>query len=207
MKDEDRISNLPDTILCHILSFLSTKEVVGSAILSTRWRYLFASVSNLEVLFFYNTSTSMDKFRLRCCQAVDSSNVYGWISAAPWRGVQHLDLTISFGKDKFMATLPGVMFNCVTLVTLKLDIDFVLEVSKHLKDFSPAALVLKIWSWRNRSTILHSNFNGLITNYRIVIDAPSLVYFKCTDNVAAGYSLENMQSVVHADIDFCSTWR
>ncbi|CAI9109279.1 OLC1v1009071C1 [Oldenlandia corymbosa var. corymbosa] len=47
----DRISNLPDTIRCHILSFLPTKFAVGTSILSTHWKNLFALIPDLKLEF------------------------------------------------------------------------------------------------------------------------------------------------------------
>ncbi|CAI9090586.1 OLC1v1025388C1 [Oldenlandia corymbosa var. corymbosa] len=48
---DDLISNLPDTILCHILSFLPTKYAVGTSILSSKWKNLFTLISNLNLDF------------------------------------------------------------------------------------------------------------------------------------------------------------
>ncbi|KAK3024283.1 hypothetical protein RJ639_043145 [Escallonia herrerae] len=46
--EEDRISNLPESIMSHILSFLPTKYAVATTILSTKWKSdLLASIPNL----------------------------------------------------------------------------------------------------------------------------------------------------------------
>ncbi|KAL7592576.1 hypothetical protein Lser_V15G35342 [Lactuca serriola] len=44
----DYISNLPDCIVHHILSFMPTKEVVKTSILSTRWKNLWASAPTID---------------------------------------------------------------------------------------------------------------------------------------------------------------
>ncbi|XP_027114639.1 putative F-box/LRR-repeat protein At5g02930 [Coffea arabica] len=49
----DRISGLPDAVLCHILSHLPTKLAAATSVLliSTRWRYIFASVPNIDLQY------------------------------------------------------------------------------------------------------------------------------------------------------------
>ncbi|KAJ7948818.1 F-box/LRR-repeat protein [Quillaja saponaria] len=45
---EDRISNLPESILSHMLSFLPTKDAVRTSVLSTKWIDIWTSITNLE---------------------------------------------------------------------------------------------------------------------------------------------------------------
>ncbi|KAI3901864.1 hypothetical protein MKW92_035316 [Papaver armeniacum] len=45
---EDKISNLPDELIHHIFSFLPTKCVMSTCILSKRWKYLSNSISTLD---------------------------------------------------------------------------------------------------------------------------------------------------------------
>ncbi|CAI9115113.1 OLC1v1015949C1 [Oldenlandia corymbosa var. corymbosa] len=50
----DRISELPDSLLCHILSFLPTKDSVATSIFSIRWTYLFAFVPDIDLRYNHN---------------------------------------------------------------------------------------------------------------------------------------------------------
>ncbi|MCH79504.1 F-box family protein [Trifolium medium] len=44
---EDRLSDLPDCVLLHIFSFLNTKHVVQTCVLSKRWRHLWKRIYTL----------------------------------------------------------------------------------------------------------------------------------------------------------------
>ncbi|GAU29469.1 hypothetical protein TSUD_65040 [Trifolium subterraneum] len=43
----DRLSDLPDDVLLHVLSFLNTQHVVQTCVLSTRWKYLWKLIPTL----------------------------------------------------------------------------------------------------------------------------------------------------------------
>ncbi|XP_075671346.1 F-box/FBD/LRR-repeat protein At3g52680-like [Castanea sativa] len=45
----DRISDLPESLICHILSFLPIQEAVATSILSSRWEHLWTLVSRLDL--------------------------------------------------------------------------------------------------------------------------------------------------------------
>ncbi|XP_060967107.1 putative F-box protein At1g49610 [Cannabis sativa] len=47
-EEEDRISELPDSLIQHILSFLSTKDAVSTCLVSNRWKLMWYSVSELS---------------------------------------------------------------------------------------------------------------------------------------------------------------
>ncbi|KAL3529792.1 hypothetical protein ACH5RR_009114 [Cinchona calisaya] len=54
----DRITTLLDHLLSHILSFLATKQAAITSLVSTRWRYAFASVP--DIFLYFEAPTSND---------------------------------------------------------------------------------------------------------------------------------------------------
>ncbi|XP_057416208.1 FBD-associated F-box protein At4g10400-like [Lotus japonicus] len=148
MNMEDRISGLPDEILCNILSFLPTKEAIATSALSKRWIPLWRSVSTLDFNFTdakYLRSTKrhsrfvesvyafilsrdfhqpfhqpITKFRLSChhVDELTPSTLTVWVNAALQRRVQHLDISL---PGWYNLSNSSSIFSCKTLVVLKLE--------------------------------------------------------------------------------------
>ncbi|XP_020880546.1 putative F-box protein At3g58820 isoform X1 [Arabidopsis lyrata subsp. lyrata] len=146
----DRVSSLPNELLCHILSFLTTKEAALTSLLSKRWRNLLAFVPYLYIddsVFLHPEEGKRDrpeiiqsfmdfvdrilalqgdspikKCSIKCLTEVVSVRVDGWISNVLARGVLDLDLLIILDSEgDDHYLLPPKCFQSSTLVSLKLD--------------------------------------------------------------------------------------
>uniref|UniRef100_A0A1J3IYR3 F-box/LRR-repeat protein n=1 Tax=Noccaea caerulescens TaxID=107243 RepID=A0A1J3IYR3_NOCCA len=141
---KDLISNLPDALVCHILSFLSTKDAALTSVLAKRWRYLLAFVPNLDLdnsiydrpkmgrrrrihlrqsfklfvdrVLALQGNAPLNKFSLKCKIGSDPSRVNGWILKVLERGLVDLDLHII---SEYKYPLPPEVLMCKTLVRLK----------------------------------------------------------------------------------------
>ncbi|RAL50297.1 hypothetical protein DM860_007971 [Cuscuta australis] len=131
----DRISNLAEPLLHHILSFLERKDVVKTSALSKRWRYVWTSVPTLEFVsyslsfreheyvawVYWNLlryqSTNVETLRIhffyRTCFAKD---VDTWIWFATERNVRDLGLRLGSGEY----SLPQSLYSYSSLTNLSL---------------------------------------------------------------------------------------
>nr|VDD17486.1 unnamed protein product [Brassica rapa] len=132
---EYRISQLPDPLICHVLSLLSTKEAVGTSILSTRWRNLWLWVHRFELSHWefldFNAFVSFgnryfDSTRLSCIHNLkltidenEASYLTPWIDALVKSKIQHLCVRRTGGGSSFHE-MPLSLYVCETLVSLKL---------------------------------------------------------------------------------------
>ncbi|KAK8974389.1 hypothetical protein V6N11_072724 [Hibiscus sabdariffa] len=188
-KYEGLLDSLPDSIICHILSFLPTRDAVRTSVLSPMWRHLFTlSISKLDVndclpepevsaegiesfkkfmdrLFFSpQPQRRLECFRMHDLWMVDDDylSFYNWLSAALRSGVKEFDVDL-FDAD--IRQISNLLFTCSSLVTLKLDIGGDVTAYRASNDF----------------------------DWLIVTNAPSLVYFKY-------FCFVNMESLERADI-------
>ncbi|WJX58348.1 hypothetical protein P8452_43813 [Trifolium repens] len=136
----DRISELSDDILCHILSFLPTKQAFTTILLSKRWNLLCYSLTTLSfddetipirsdkrIGFFrfidtlmlspHVTNQSLKTFRLKFRCEPSDSDFYAWIEAAKRRRIEELQLESKY----FYSTLNPTFLISQTLVVLKLE--------------------------------------------------------------------------------------
>ena len=132
----DRISELPDPLLQEILSFLPTKQIVQSTILSKRWKHITTSIPVLESHTFnwdiesgyFNflektlRSLSVKKFTLTDGMDIPKSvsRLDRWMSFAVKSDVEELNLTFVRGWDR-RYQLPQSVFLAKSLTVLTLN--------------------------------------------------------------------------------------
>ncbi|AES69185.2 F-box/RNI/FBD-like domain protein [Medicago truncatula] len=140
VSNADIISDLPDSILCHILSFLPTKLAATTSVLSKRWKSVWISVLaiNFEDETFKDSNSfrkfvfsalfslrdqkaSIHSFTLKFGQSFRCFKQYEFnqiLKYAMERGVENLNFDMS-GKNRLI-TLPPRILSFKTLQVLKL---------------------------------------------------------------------------------------
>ncbi|XP_057425718.1 F-box protein At4g22280-like [Lotus japonicus] len=132
--NKDRLSDLHDCILLHILSFLSAKYAVRTCMLSKRWKDLWKRLPNLILLSsdfdtfkfftkFVSTiltrrdgKTALHTLEFERVGSIQSPLIKRIVNYAVSRNVQRLGIDVEFDMQHLLPCI----FTCHTLTSLKL---------------------------------------------------------------------------------------
>ncbi|GAU51151.1 hypothetical protein TSUD_84690 [Trifolium subterraneum] len=157
-QNEDRLSDLPDGVLLHILSFLNTKRVVQTCILSKRWKHLWKRSSTLmlhstkfstvkrfatfvsKVLTLRDTSTALNALDLYRHGDIEPQLLKKILNYVCSHNTHIQELGISVNGDS------GLIMSCVSschaLTSLKLSIYPRGSIGSHTPTLFPKSLNL-----------------------------------------------------------------
>ncbi|XP_057420082.1 F-box/FBD/LRR-repeat protein At5g56420-like [Lotus japonicus] len=152
-----RISDLPDELLCHILSFLPIEDVFAASLVSKRWRSLRYSLPNLDISedrFLGRWRSSYSFIQLvnaailgrgihqpikTLCLILVSPISQTWLKAARDLKVHNLEISVPLGTN-----VPCTVFTITTLVVLKLCNATVTDAFSSLVVHLPSLKVLDL---------------------------------------------------------------
>ncbi|XP_023638893.1 putative F-box/FBD/LRR-repeat protein At5g22670 [Capsella rubella] len=226
---EDRISSLPDPILGQILLNLSTKDVVKTSLLSTRWRSVWRSVPGLDLAdyelsdysSFVNFVNSFVEFsvvspivKLKLTSKRERSDplaINSWVDEAVTRKLQHLEIRRCNGFE----LLPISLFVCKTL-TMHLEgvrftnhaaIETLIASCPVLEDLSIVQNDLKaIRVFSDTISSINLVRDVSFTNHQDVekceveIYSPRLKYLSLKDNKSSSFTIYNLCPSAKVDI-------
>ncbi|CAA7027707.1 unnamed protein product [Microthlaspi erraticum] len=136
---EDRISNLPDSLISQILSHLPTKDTVRTSALSKRWKGAWLLIPGLDLAssefpdysafvsvvdrllgFCREEKLCMHKLKLKIWKRKrDPPCVTRWIEFVVRGKLEHLDVEC-LKRSKYLEVMPLSLYMCDTLVYLRL---------------------------------------------------------------------------------------
>ncbi|RDY02710.1 F-box/FBD/LRR-repeat protein, partial [Mucuna pruriens] len=135
----DRLSELPDFVLLHIMKFMSMKHAVQTCVLSTRWKKLWKHLTNLAfnssdfvnlvhfskfvswVMSNRDNSVSLHSLDLRRKGCIDHEFLDRIMGYAVSHDVQQLTVEVNLNVKLGFKLHPGI-FSCESLTFLKLSI-------------------------------------------------------------------------------------
>ncbi|KAG2267761.1 hypothetical protein Bca52824_062316 [Brassica carinata] len=202
----DGISELPDSLLTHILSFLTTKDAVKTSLLSKSWRFRWLEVTSeldlnaVDFLRYEDDSSLVSllnrsflrKFKIKYdsssvrkrkrgdSKVTNSSGerVVEWISEAVHRGVEHLDVeNETTSRRAVIDFVPKYLYVSKTLVSLSL-----VNVGLEGPKFKVSLPALKSIHLDN---VRYMGADGLVIMERIISGSPVLE--NLTTDVPAGF--------------------
>jgi hypothetical protein len=137
--NEDRLTDLPESIILHILSFLNTKQAVQTCVLSTKWKDPWKRLPNLILNSGdYRNYKKFTKFVSKVLSLRDSSIALQALDFKRLKGCSQLNIlkravnyAISHNVQRLevkhcveygIAQILSAVFSCQTLTHLKLSI-------------------------------------------------------------------------------------
>ncbi|GAY64528.1 hypothetical protein CUMW_234270 [Citrus unshiu] len=161
----DRISSLPDSVLCHILSYIPTKHVVATSVIAKRWQNVWTAVPNLSfddrlclrppastyvplrgfadfvhTVLLRTNPAKIGKFSLYCSRPTNLARFYDWIATALMHEVGEIQLYLG---QQSRVELPEAIYSAACLKVLTLDSDFSIQVPSSGTCF-PSVKILSV---------------------------------------------------------------
>jgi hypothetical protein len=202
---DDMISDLPNFILYHILSFLPTKDAVKTSILATKWRYLWTYLSVLDFQMLSKLQTLPHRYH-NILSRLPSKNISSFLLK---RNISTSLTQLSLQLTKTTLCIPtGILFpglktlnlsyatfpnnnsleeflsRCPLLQDLTLNYCYLFYINK----INIAISTLKNLTIHIDSCCLNSHD---FSNYLVEIDAVNLLSLTCTSHPTIQFRIVN----------------
>ncbi|WVZ19248.1 hypothetical protein V8G54_006570 [Vigna mungo] len=134
--EKDRVSDLPDEILQHIMEFLPTRQAIQTCVLSKRWKNLWKGITTLhfrwwngirkynkhviQVLSNRDDSISIRSMNLTVFNSTAQKVMNNAIKYASLHHVKELTLIMDIKSKQIPTSFLPLVFNCKSLTSLNL---------------------------------------------------------------------------------------